>query len=185
MGINDNFDNDPLDYSNEAAAAPTQLYTETDYKELMREALAGLLEITDDSDLGYTDGRANMVHVQLMDSLAYTAHKQIDYHQRLLDQDVQNYTRFLKKDYVPNNELADRDDDKFQAQIARNQKAIAIYYVMKEQAVALYLDVSGKATWVPFTERGRDAPPSNKLAQAKLAALLKQHPPKQAEAAAA
>lgn len=168
----DNFSNDSLNSSTDAPL-DRDIYDRPDYARWMNDALCGLLQCTDDSDLSYSDGRHNVVQVQLMDALAFTAHKQIEFHQRMLDQDVRRYRTFLANEYTPGNEISDQKEEQFQEQITRNEKAIAVYGVLKEQAVKLYLNITALAEWKPFNERTKAGPPSNSLASAKIAELNK------------
>lgn len=175
--MTDNLSNDELNSATDSPAIH-DLYSRPDYVKFMHAALCGLLEVTDDSDLGYDDGRQNVVQVQLMDALAFTAHKQLEFHQRVLEQDVERYRRFLTGEYAPNNEILDQKDERFQQQILRHQKALGIYDVLKAQAVALYLNITGLPEWKPFNERQAKTPPTDKLVSAKLAMLSRQFPVK-------
>lgn len=174
---NDNFENDSVNMSREDAVPLMDLYARPDYVKFMNVALCGLLEVTDDSDLSYSDGRQNVVQVQLMDAIAFTAHKQLEFHQRMLEQDAARYAKFLQTEFTAGNEISDQKDERFQEQLTRHQKALAIYEVLKQEAVSLYLNITGLPEWKPFTERTKPGVPNDKLAQAKLAELTKRFGP--------
>lgn len=158
--------------------SPEVIYSERDYQTLMTSALTGILEITDDSRLSYNDGRANVVQTQVMDTLAFTAHKQIAFHQRLLESDVNRFDRFLRTEYAQDNEISENRMQQFEQQIERHQVAIAIYEVMKAQAIDLYLNVTGLPEWVPFDQRKKEnATPRDRVASAKLQELTKRFGP--------
>lgn len=159
--------------------SPEVIYSEREYATLMQTALTGILEITDDSRLSYNDGRANVVQTQVMDTLAYTAHKQIAFHQRLLESDVNRFDRFLRTEYAEGNEISENRMEQFEQQIERHQVAIAVYEVMKAQAIDLYLNVTGLPEWVPFDQRKKEnATPRDRVASAKLQELTRRFGPR-------
>lgn len=166
-----------------AESTATQEYFDWEHADHVKEGLHALLMPFDDTALTYDDGRGNVVQVQITDALAFTAHKQLEFHQRLLEQTAERFTRFLRVEYAEGNELADEKYKSFDAQIERHQKALTCYETLKTQSVRLYREISGQAEWVPFTERkAREAPGAvkSRVASAKLAELSRLAPPKPA-----
>ena len=169
-------------YREDVPSTATLEYFEWEHADHVKEGLHALLMPFDDSALTYDDGRGNVVQVQITDALAFTAHKQLEFHQRLFKETAERFTRFLRVEYAEGNEIAEEKYKNFDAQIERHQKALTCYDTLKEQSVKLYRDISGKAEWIPFTERkAREAPGAvrSRFAAAKIAELTQLAPPKE------
>jgi hypothetical protein len=170
-------------YREDVPSTATLEYFEWEHADHVKEGLHALLMPFDDSALTYDDGRGNVVQVQITDALAFTAHKQLEFHQRLFKETAERFTRFLRVEYAEGNEIAEEKYKNFDAQIERHQKALTCYDTLKTQSVKLYRDISGHAEWVPFTERkAREAPGAvrSRTAAAKIAELARLAPPKDA-----
>jgi len=147
-------------------------YGLTEYRRMVEQAVHGILMLMDDSDLTYGDGRGNVVQVQLLDTLMATCTKQIEFHERIGEQDATRAARHLSS-YNAGTEIGIEQTWAWEEKLNRHEKALAIYDALKAVVEPLYLQISGNAAWVPFSERGKAAPTKDPLVNAQRAEFTK------------
>lgn len=139
--MTDNFENDTRSAADVCSTAiHRDYYSADEHHEAVTDAIHALLACFDDDGLGYNDGRANVLHQKLLDTLCFMSDNEPEFFQKMVRQDAVSYKRALR---MGPGEIRDQRMEQLEARLDKNLKAVTCFQSIAKVCRPLYRDITG------------------------------------------